>query len=181
MRKTEIHFFTIADFEEEEIWLRNHHKNGWKIVRMIPPCIYIFESCEPEDTIYRLDFKNTEQTPEYMQMTEDFGWEYIAQCAGWLYFRKPAEAAGSANEGELFSDNESRVDMVSKVIKTRLLPLAIIFICCVIPNLMNAMSDRLGAASTVFAVLFGIMFVIYVYLIVYCGIKLKKIRARYQI
>ncbi len=180
MRKTEIHYFTIADFEEEELWLRDHHANGWKIVRMIPPCIYIFESCEPQDIIYKMDYKNSEQTPEYMRMVEDFGWEYVTQCAGWLYFRKPEEAAESANEGELFSDNESRVEMVSNVIKTRFVPLAIIFVCCIIPNLMNSVSGRLGVASSIFALIFGIMFVIYIYLIVHCGIKLKKIKDRYQ-
>ena len=181
MRKTEFHFFTIADFAEEEIWLRNHHKNGWKIVKIIPPGIYIFESCEPQDVIYRLDFKNSEQTQEYMQMVKDFGWEYVARCVGWLYFRKPANATESDNEGELFSDNESRVEMVSKVIKTRLMPLAVIFLCCVIPNLMRAVSNGMGTASSFFAVLFGALFIIYVYLIVHCGIKLKRIKGRYQV
>ena len=32
-RKTLVRFFTIADYEEEEIWLREQHKNGWKLVR----------------------------------------------------------------------------------------------------------------------------------------------------
>ena len=180
MRKTKIHFFTIADYEEEERWLREHHKNGWKIVEMIPPCVYIFESCEPQDVIYRLDYKNAAQTPEYMQMLEDFGWEYVAQCMGWLYFRKPAEEAASENEGELFSDNISRVEMVTRIVKTRLVPLAIIFLCIVLPNLAKALSGLNGSASGFFTVFFGIMFVIYVYLIVYCGIKLRKIRSRYQ-
>ncbi|WP_242622776.1 DUF2812 domain-containing protein [Lachnoclostridium sp. Marseille-P6806] len=90
-------FFSIADFAEEEIWLREQHKKGWKLARMVPPCFYIFEACEPEDTIYRLDYRNKEQTAEYMQMMEDFGWEYFAKCVGWLYFRKPA-AAASAKE-----------------------------------------------------------------------------------
>ena len=41
--KTMIRFFTIADYEEEEIWLHEQHKNGWKLHKMIPPCLYIFE------------------------------------------------------------------------------------------------------------------------------------------
>lgn len=36
-RKTAVRFFTIADYEEEEVWLHNQHKNGWKLLRMIPP------------------------------------------------------------------------------------------------------------------------------------------------
>ncbi|MBQ1690677.1 MAG: DUF2812 domain-containing protein, partial [Firmicutes bacterium] len=77
MLKTFIRFFTIADYEDEELWLRYKHREGWKLVSMTPPCFYHFESCEPEDVIYRMDFKNNTQTPEYMQMISDFGWEYV--------------------------------------------------------------------------------------------------------
>ena len=31
-RKTAVRFFTIADYEEEEVWLHNQHKNGWKLL-----------------------------------------------------------------------------------------------------------------------------------------------------
>ena len=48
-RKTVIRFFTIADYEEEEAWLQNQHKNAWKLLRMIFPCFYIFEKSTPED------------------------------------------------------------------------------------------------------------------------------------
>ncbi|MBP5166828.1 MAG: DUF2812 domain-containing protein [Oscillospiraceae bacterium] len=178
MSETLIRFFTIADYEEEEIWLRERHKSGMKLVKMIPPCFYIFEECEPRDVIYRLDFKNSEQTEEYMSMLGDFGWEYFAQCFGWLYFRKPADEAETEAEGELFCDSASRSEMAAKIVKTRLLPLACIFLCCVLPNLSNAVSGRLGAFSGFFKVFFGVMFAIYVYLILHCGIKLRKIREK---
>ena len=182
MSKTVIRFFTIADYEEEEIWLRKQHQSGLKIVKMIPPCIYIFEECEPEDVIYRLDYQNSEQTEEYMQMLSDFGWEYFAHCNGWLYFRKPAETAESEQDGELFSDNESRVNLVSHVVKTRLIPLAIIFLCCVLPNLVRAVTGEFtGGFGVFFIIFFGIMFVLYVFLIVYCGTNLRKIRAKYDL
>ena len=182
MSKTMIRFFTIADYEEEEIWLRKQHQSGWKIMKMIPPCIYVFEECEPEDVIYRLDYQNSEQTQEYMQMLRDFGWEYFAHCMGWLYFRKPADAAQTQQDGELFSDNASRVDLVSHVVKTRLIPLAVIFLCCVLPNFARAMTgEYTGVFGAVISILFGVMFVLYVFLIVYCGTKLRKIRAKYSL
>lgn len=181
MSNMRIRFFTIADYEEEEIWLREQHNKGWKLMKMIPPCFYFFESCEPQDVIYRLDYKNSTQTEDYMQMLKDFGWEYFAQCIGWLYFRKPADTVESDQDGELFSDNASRVELVSHVVKTRLVPLAIIFLCCVIPNLIRAVSDEyLSGPGTFFGVFFGIMFAVYVFLIVYCGTKLKRIRDKYQ-
>lgn len=178
MRKTVARFFTVADYEEEEIWLREQHKSGWKVMKVIPPCFYVFESCEPSDTVYRLDFKNARATEDYVQMARDFGWEHVADCLGWLFFRKPADGAAAEGEDELFSDNASRAEMAGKVVRTRLVPVMVIFLCCVIPNLLNAVRGSLGALSGFFAAFFGVMFVAYVYLIVHCGLKLKRIREK---
>lgn len=90
MHKTKFRFFTIADYEEEEIWLREQHKNGLRFVKMTPPGLFIFEECPPEDVIYRLDYKNGSQNKDYIQMFSDYGWEYLDECVGWMYFRKPA-------------------------------------------------------------------------------------------
>ena len=185
MRKTELRLFTIADYEEEEIWLREQHRSGWKLVKMTPPLAYVFESCEPEDVIYRLDYKNAQQTEEYLQMLKDFGWEYFAHCMGWLYFRKPAAAAETEEDGELFSDGASRVELVSSIVKTRLLPMCLIFLFFLLPSILNLtrLTD-FGAGgrivSAVFGVVFGALFGFYVFFITYCGIKLKKLRDRFE-
>jgi hypothetical protein len=63
MTETKFRFFTIADYEEEEIWLRKMHNEGLKLVKVIPPGIYTFEECEPEDVIYRMDFSNQNKMP----------------------------------------------------------------------------------------------------------------------
>ena len=183
MRKTMIRFFTIADYEDEELWLSEMHRSGWKLAGITIPCFYHFESCKPEDVIYRLDFKNGTQTPEYLQMLGDFGWECVqsSRASGWVYFRKPALEAETQEDGELFSDDESRVELVTKLVKTRVWPLIITFLCCVIPNLLNSMNGLYGGfANTFFTWFFGIMFVIYVYLLLHCGLKLKKIREKYS-
>ena len=181
MRKTLIRFFTIADFEEEEKWLSKKHSEGWKIVKMTPPCFYTFEQCEPDDYIYKLDFQNSEQTPEYMQMLSDFGWEYFASCLGWLYFRKKASGIQTEEDGELFSDSESKTEFVTKIVKTRMLPLTLIFFCCILPNLSRYLGGTVpGPAGRVFTIFFAVMFLIYVFLIVYCGIKLRKIKNKYS-
>ena len=182
MRKTFIRFFTIADYEEEELWLREQSQNGWKLLKMIPPCFFVFEECEPEDVIYRLDYKNNAQTEGYMQMLSDFGWEYCGKCLGWLYFRKPAMEAETPADEELFSDNASRAEMAVSVVRTRLLPLTGIFLCCVLPNLIRALDGGYsGFSGKFFNIFFGVMFVLYAFLIVYCGIKLKRIRKKYSI
>ena len=84
--KTMLRFYTIADFREEEIWLREEHRNGWKLTKMRPPCFFRFEKCEPEDVIYRLDFKNSSGNSDYFQMFADYGWEYVSSCRAGCIF-----------------------------------------------------------------------------------------------
>ena len=178
-KKTVIRFFTIADFEEEEVWLHNQHMNGWKLAKIIPPCFYIFEKCTPAEVTYRLDYENNSETGDYFQIFRDYGWEHIGRCVGWLYFRKPSAHMDSERDGEIFSDNESRLDMIDHVIKTRFLPILIIFLCCILPVFMRS-TETNDPLSTVFAVFFVIMTLLYIYLIVYCGLKLRKLRKKYR-
>ena len=181
MCKTLIHFFTIADFEEEEIWLREQHKKGLKLVKMIIPCFYIFEECEPEDIIYRLDYQNIKPGDDYWKMLEDFGWEYIAHCLNWNYFRKKAEDIQAEEEGELFSDNASKVEMIRSVLSTRLIPLVVIFFCCIIPNISRILAgEMVGPWARAFTIIYSFLFVLYIYLITYCGNKLRKLKDKYS-
>ena len=181
MSKTFTRYFTIADFEEEEKWLRDQHKNGWKLVKMVSPCFYTFEQCEPEDVIYRLDYRNTENKDEYFKMLSDFGWEYVGECVGWFYFRKPADTVETEEDGELLSDNESKAEKVSLIITTRMVPLALIFLCCVMPNFLKVLNgEYIGTWGMIYGVFFSLMFVLYVYVIVHCGLKLKQIKKRYD-
>lgn len=178
-RKKAIRFFTIADYEEEEAWLHEQHKNGWALFRMIPPCVYIFEKCAPEDVAYRLDYTNNAETSSYYQIFRDYGWEYIGRCVGWLYFRKPRAEMDCEQDGEIFSDSESKMDLIDHVIKTRFLPCLIILLCCVIPTLIRS-TEYSDPAAVVLTVILSILTLFYVYLLVYCGLKLQKLRERYR-
>lgn len=181
MTKTCIRFFTIADYEEEEIWLREQSRQGMHLLKMIPPCFYTFEISEPEDVIYRLDFKNQVPDSDYKTLFQDFGWEYAGSCVGWHYFRKPAEAAEQEDDGEIFSDNESRLAMVQKIIMQRMLPLLVIFLCAVIPNLTpNLTRAKEGPWGAFFTIFFSVMTVLYIYLMVHCTVKLAALKSKYE-
>lgn len=177
--KTVFRFFTIADFKEEETWLRNQHQEGWKFLKMVPPCFYTFEQCPPEDVMYRLDYQNGEEDSGYFQLFKDYGWEYIDRSIGWIYFRKPVSEADSERDGELFSDNESRLNLIDHVVKTRMLPAMLLFLCCVFPNLWRSIDtgDPFAAALTGF---FAVMALLFLYLLVYCGVKLQRMRKEYK-
>lgn len=178
-RKTAIRFFTIADYEEEEIWLHNQHKNGWKLLRTIPPCFYIFEKCAPEDVAYRMDYKNNAEISNHFQIFRDYGWEYIGRCLGRLYFRKPLSETTSEKDGEIFSDNEPRIDMINHMVKTRILPCLIMSLCCVLLNFSRSIETS-DSFATAFTVIFSILMLIYLYLLIYCGLKLRKPRKKYK-
>ncbi len=177
--KTMVRFFTIADFEEEEAWLREQHNMGWKLAKATLPCFYTFDRCEPEDVIYRLDFKNGEEDGDYYQMFRDYGWEYFEHMAGWLYFRKPAAEVETEAEGEIFSDGLSKVEMVKKIVYSRMLPLLLLFFCCVLPNLMNSLRG-LFPGFEFLGFFFGLMFGLYLFLFIYCGVKLSKLKKKYE-
>ena len=180
MSKTFIHFFTIADYEDEEQWLRNKHKNGWKFVKFTLPCFYTFEECTPEDVIYRLDFIDKSASEDYIQMFQDYGWEYKGNCIGWIYFCKPLSKIESEKDGEIFSDLPSHIHMIEQVIKTRLLP--IIVICCfiILPNFFTSFTDTFGKARIFFMIVFSLLLVLYLFLIIHCGRKLTKLRKRFE-
>lgn len=180
-RKTEIRVFTIADYEEEEIWLREQHRQGWKLVNTNLPVFYHFVRCEPEDVVYRLDYKDSKEDGAYMQMFEDYGWEYFNNCMGWLYFRKPAADMDSDMDAEIFSDDESKLDMLGHIMKTRMLPLVAVFLCCLIPSWLR-LSDQF-TESVSMAVLFGIMsflLFLYILLFIHCGRKFMNLRRKYR-
>lgn len=182
--KREAHFFTIADYREEEIYLREQHKKGFKPTRFVLPCFYYFEKCEPEDVIYQLDFSDGEsRNREYIQMYQDTGWEYLFDVNGWSYFRKPA--AETDGEEEIYSDRESKVMHVDKIVKRRMLPLLVVFLSCVIPNFLRyvfhgrALTDY-GWGEAVMIIFWYVMFFVYLWMVTHCVRKLRRLKAEIQ-
>lgn len=180
MSKIMIRFYSIADYEEEEIWLRQQHNQGLQFIKMIPPCFYVFEECAPEDVIYRLDYKNGNVTSDYKQMFQDYGWEYIDSCAGWMYFRKHASEIQKENDGEIFSDAESRVNMIQHIFKTRMFPVFLIFLCFILPIWGHTFSGTLEKADFFSTGFFSAIFVLYLFILIHCGRKLTKLRRKYK-
>lgn len=177
-KKLKLHIFIIADFEKEEKWLRKQHNNGWKLVKIFFLIFYIFEKCEPEDVIYRLDFKNSEETTDYMNMFADYEWEYLDKNNGWLYFRKSTSKIEAENEGEIFSDNESKLQMIQQIIRQRVRPVSLIFVLSVIPQTFKALH---GEGHSLYLFFWLMIFVIYVFLLSHSTLKLHKMKKMYKL
>ena len=134
-QKTVYKYFTIPQYQQEEDYLSSMNEKGWKFTHATFPGFYHFEKCEPKKVTYRLDYnqEGIRNKAEYVQMFSDCGWEYICDFVGYSYFRKEGEA-GEARE-EIFCDDASRLDMMRRVFRGRIIPLIIIFALAVIPQL----------------------------------------------
>lgn len=65
---------------------------------------------------------------------------------------------------------------MEKVFKTRMLPILVIFLLCVVPQFSMSISNVRAGFFTIWAVLF----LIYVYLIVHCGLGLLRLKKKYS-
>ncbi len=168
--KKAIKYFSIMQYKSEEDYLRSMHQSGWKLVKVSGFCVYHFEECEPADMIYRLDYnqEGIGHKEEYVQMFNDCGWEYLQDYVGYSYFRKPA---GSENSNDdIFCDDESRLQMMSRVLKGRMLPLLIIFFGVIIPQLIMQIMNQNFALTF----LFGAVLVLYIVIFVSFAVEYLK-------
>lgn len=139
--KKQFKWFTIFEYEKEQNYLRQMSKAGWKFVQVKGLGMYYFEKCQAQDVVYQLDYnkEGLAHKEEYLQMFRDCGWEYIQDYAGYSYFRKPVSENGVADE--IFCDEDSRLQMMERVLKGRMLPLLVLFFCCLVPQfLINLLS-----------------------------------------
>ncbi len=135
-QKKEFKWFTIADYEKEQDYLREMHNHGWCFQKVSGLGMYHFEECEPADVIYQLDYnkKGLANKEEYVQLFADCGWEYIQDYFGFSYFRKPI---GIMNEEEgIFCDDASRLEFMKRILIGRMTPLLVLLFTIVIPQLI---------------------------------------------
>ena len=177
--KRKIAFFSIPEYEKEQDWLEKQHKDGWKLVNATLPGIYKFAACEPEDVVYQLDYNQdgVAHKAEYVQMFQDCGWEYITDMAGYSYFRKPVNQM--SGKEEIFCDDASRMDMIERVFKGRMIPLFVIFFAVIIPQFFVQISMD-SPASKVMAGVFAFLFVFYVVIFAQFGMQYLQLKKRLE-
>ncbi|MDO4485051.1 MAG: DUF2812 domain-containing protein [Bacillota bacterium] len=176
--KKEHHWFALTDYEEEEKFLRKKHNAGYRLVKTTMLGTYYFEKCRPEDVVYKLDFnpQKSEERERYLKMFEDYGWEYIQELNEYSYFRKPA----GPEDDDIFSDNESRLDMAKRIFARKMLPILIIFAALVIPQLMLAAHNSgKNMVGLVILTMWTALFVLYVAVIIHCGMGFRRLGRKY--
>lgn len=182
--KKAVKIFLLPDYEQEEKYLTDMHKNGWKLKKVSKiGFVYTFVKCKPENVVYRLDFaeKKDKDMQSYVAMFSEYGWEYIQDVNDYSYFRKRAD--GLAEEDtELFSDNESRLEMIKRIINTKLMPIWVIFLCILVPNFIRAMTHGFDdiPLHTVLTVIYTLLFAWYSYAIIHCQIAFSELKKKYK-
>lgn len=185
--KKEFHYFILTDYEQEEEYLREKHKSGYCLEKVTLPGIYHFRKCDPEDVVYKLDFnpKKEAERESYLQLYKDYGWEYMQDLNEYSYFRKLAENC-SQEDLDIFSDNASRMEMLKKIFLKRMIPLLVIFLTCILPQLIRLIyvgvtqqwiMDGWTAGGLTF---YGIVFVLYVIILSKCLFGFWKLREKYK-
>lgn len=98
--------------EREEAWLESMSREGWHL-KELGPLRYTFERGEPQEWVYRLDFRTGREIQDYVEFVRAAGWQYIGKMYSWLYFRLPAEAGQPA---ELYTDAEGKIAKYQRII-----------------------------------------------------------------
>ena len=171
-------FFTITDYEAEEKWLRGMHASGWKLVSAHLPGVYRFEPCTPADVIYKLDFSGggRKQQEAFQALCRDYGWTYLCSMNGWGYYCRAAEETPAA-EGELFTDDASKLQMIRSILVRRFVPFTIIFALCVIPNVILSLTGRTD--SLVLSVIWYGMGIFYIWAFLHMAAGFHALTVKY--
>lgn len=160
-------FFSLADFKDEEQFLMEQHRNGWKFLGT-GGFTYRFEACEPEEYIYQLDYNDEENDESsYLAIYEDYGWEYLMKLNSFYYFRK--KKSESAEENQIFSDNTSKAERCKKILKRQAILLTTFFtvlLCCFIIPLTNSSGAKWSSVAfrtimTIFICIYVLIFLLH--------------------
>lgn len=174
-KKKVFRLFTIVDFEKEEDYLRKMQQQGWKFTGYRYG-LFHFEECQAEDVIYGIDFIESKADEEYLQLFADAGWDYAGKCMNFIYFRKPADQFLAEEDRKIYSDPQSRMEMVMRILKRRFLPA----LGCFLIVLMQVLRQIVSGASLFFYGLFCLMVLLYLYLFIRVGLGYKALLKKYN-
>lgn len=136
-RKTKRTFkvFAAWDYEFEEREFNRMSEQGWQLVKGGS----FSQKYEYDDSViyrYQLDYNNEiKDMARYDETFRDAGWERVNSTAnGWHIFRKAYDKSLPDEEYEIYTDEQSRVEMLK-----RWRNVCFIFICIVPINIFNSL------------------------------------------
>jgi len=155
---TKFKWFWAWDDEKEESWLSNMAREGWHLKDLGLPGNYTFESGEPREDYYRMDFiTNRRDFQNYIQLFKDAGWEHLGELGGWQYFRTNAEETVIP---EIYTDKDSKIQKYQRLIAYLIIFFPVLFIFTIRP--VDATSE-LANLYMMGKFLMSFMLIIYAY------------------
>lgn len=112
-------------------------------------------------------------------MFKDYGWEYIQDLNEFSYFCKLDDGSGD----EIFSDIPSRIDMLERINRHKMMPLLAVFLYFSAFQLIRIVSKDIGndAISMVLLVIWMLLMLLYIYVIARCVAGFSKLRKKYDV
>lgn len=147
------------DTEKETAWLNEMAKEGWNVTGFNMG-FYTFEKCEPEEYQYQIDTSDKlfKCSDKYRDFMESVGIEIVCCWGVWVVLRKKT----SEGKFELYSDDESRLEHLYKILNIYKI-IMLIEIGCMMVNVYpaifhNSIENFIAAfIVSLFVVLFGYM------------------------
>lgn len=150
------------DTEKETEWLNQMAKDGWNITGFTLG-LYNFEKCEPGEYQYQIDTSDKlfNVSDKYKEFMESIGVEIVCCWGPWVVLRRKA----SEGEFQLYSDDESKLEHLKKILKIYKIVAIIELICMmvnVIPATLHNSFENLICAMLISLFVFLFCYMIYV-------------------
>lgn len=170
---TKFKWFWAWDDEKEEAWLSNMSKEGWHLKELGFPGNYKFESGEPREYHYRMDFiTNRKDYQTYLQLFNDAGWEHLGELGGWQYFRTSTDRN---DVPEIYTDKDSKVQKYQRLFSYLTIFFPMLFIFTIQP--IDETSE-LASIYTAGKLLMGTLLIIYAYAMVRILGRIQQLKSK---
>lgn len=147
------------NYDSEEDALNRMSEKGWRLKKA-----HAFHKEYVKDSIkyiYRIDYNPVSrmlggEKERYISTFEEMGWEYVSSVLGWNYFAKPVIDGVDEDEYQIYTDNTTLMDALSRWIRmARCLEIICIFI-----TLMNVFAFFSGSDENLYMAALSLLEVI---------------------
>ena len=70
--------------------------------------------------------------------------------------------------------------MIQHMVKTRMFPVLLIFLCAIVPNTARVLNGTLNEGGVAMNLIFILMFLIYAWILAHCDLNLRKLQKKYS-
>ena len=173
--------FDLTLFEEEQAFLADMHRQGWRFVNKELhgwfPSTYYFVPCQQEEVVYQIDYQPKGEAG-YFRMFSDCGWELCYAEKGTVIFRKPKRLM-NGNE-EIYCDPASKLAFMKKMVR-RVLWLAITWMllaACWVIRTLYVLPERLTFIDLLILIGYSAVFFLYVIVTIQTIVKYRRFKKK---